>query len=539
MADTLQNQTTDVSPKTPVTMSPSPTIQTEAAIPAMSPAGHTSRDHAPLPTRPGKVVTWMLMLGCLTIGAAPMLMDIQRQRPWNGHEQTSVAISLATWRHLHRLPIDSIGLEALTPIYQDQPYLATAPGTTWIHLAAFSLNDSPTLAPSQAILAGRLASAILGLAALLAIFWTGFSVGGLGTACFATLVCLATAPFIYAGRLASGIMPELAFGLISIAAAVWSIRPLRPTASLVRQGLGWMTCGLALGVAALIAGPTAFVSTLLPILIILLLCPHRISHLLGMVAAACIATLIVTPWVVYALDQNPEVWKRWLADLGPNHVPVGTFWKQAGIRILLVLTAVMPWTLWLIAALIQPFSASSSGTRMRLFLGWAWFVTITTWILIRPDDTTIRILAPALPAAAILIGQLFQQFADLSAEGRHARTWRILRWPHVMALLAASISLPLALNFQDSLMEREYLDGLLTATMHGSYWFGAGVVLVSITMLSLHWASKHYPGRTLIAWSVWTVTAFIVLLIPMVRGPVLDTTVSEPLDTTAAVNPAP
>ena len=42
----------------------------------------------------------------------------------------------------------------------------------------------------------------------------------------------------------------------------------------------------------------------------------------------------------------------------------------------------MPWTVWLIGAIVQPFSTSSTGVRTRMFIGWSWFIDKT------PDGLT-------------------------------------------------------------------------------------------------------------------------------------------------------
>ena len=474
------------------------------------------------PRRRGRLSPWLLLGGCLLLAAAPVLIDLQRPGIVDPDETLTVATSAETWRQLHAVPSEGWSLEPFTPVYLNRPRFDAAPGTTWLHLAALGLSRPEELSASQMTLDARLVSAVMGLLAVAAMYWAGFSIGGLAAGCFTALVYLAMPVFLYDCRIGNQVAPSLGFSLLSIAAALWAIRPLRPTASLIRQGLGWAISGVALGLAILTAGANAIAPILLPVLMILLLCPQRINHLLGLVAAVFIAALLVTPWVVYALEQDPQVWRYWLAQVASRPTDAAEIGTRAGVRALLLLAAVLPWTLWLIGALLQPFSTSSAGARQRMFLGWSWFVLIAVWTLLRPGIEVLRVLAPVLPAAAILIGQLFQQLTELSAEGRHARAWRLLRWPHLTMLLVVSIVLPLGMHFQSELAEHGYLTAAVGAPMHWGYWAGAGVVLVAITLLSLHWAIKHYPGRTVVAWSVWTVAAFIVLVIPVARGPLFE-----------------
>ena len=103
------------------------------------------------------------------------------------------------------------------------------------------------------------------------------------------------------------------------------------------------------------------------------------------------------------------------------------------------------------------------------------------------------------PAAAVLIGQLFTQYAYLAGEGRYARFWRRLRWPHLALLLAVSVGLPIVLHAQP----------LLIAPFAEAFsWpmaLGFGAVLLGVAFLSLRWMLQDHPGQTLAAWAVWTI----------------------------------
>ena len=102
-----------------------------------------------------------------------------------------------------------------------------------------------------------------------------------------------------------------------MAAALWAMRPLRRNPHLVRQFLGWLICGVAFGCAALTSGPAALPVVILPVIAIAAMCPHRVGHALGIVAAIAVAALLVAPWTIYVHEAAPEGWQNWLADMMP------------------------------------------------------------------------------------------------------------------------------------------------------------------------------------------------------------------------------
>lgn len=459
-----------------------------------------------------------------------MLVDIQRSDVIDPHEARTLATSAETWRMYERTPTEEWGFESFTPRYQGLDRIGTPPGTTWLHLIAFEIDrrfedQSPTV--ERMILLSRLVSVGVALLAIAALYWTGYSIGGLPAAFFATIVCLADPIFIYEGRGASSVMPALAFATLSIAAALWAIRPLRPSPSLFRQGLGWVISGLALGLAILMDGPTVALPVVLSILVILLLSPRRISHTMGLIAAIFIGVLLVTPWLVHAHERDPMVWWQWLERFEPPQGSPGDIGRLVGMRLAMVLALALPWTIWLVVALIQPFSTSSTGQRRRLFLSWAWFVTVGVLVLALPGSDDLAVLAILLPASAMLIGQLFGQFAALSAEGRHVRLWRVLRWAQIVAMLVASVALPCLMIYGPALEAEGYIDRPLTAPLHWSYAVGMGMVLVLLMVLSIRSAVKQYPGQTLVIWAAWTLATVVMLAAPLARGPLGKSTVRD------------
>lgn len=479
-------------------------------------------------------MAWLILAALLTVAVIPMYMNLRPQGSVTLSDTPGLELAVETWRTRHTMYQGEISPESMAPAVLGQPQLDQPPGIVWLRQISFWTLDPLTAENQDFVYHSRRLTAFCGLLTLAAVFWAGFSVGGLTTASFSCLVCLACPILIYYARSGTPDIVHVGFQTLSIAAAMWALRPLRPTPSLSRQGLGWGVCGAAMGVAVLSAGPVAVPTVILPILIISIMCPNRISHLMGLIASVFIASLMVMPWALYVHGQDPHTWERWVQVLWPKNLSnPGALWHSVMDRGLLIGVLVLPWTLWLIGSLAQPYSASSSGVRRRVFIGWAWFLCVTVLLLTGPGEGHLGGLLLALPPAVILIGQCLRLYSDLSAEARHARIWRVTRWPHLVLLALASVAWPCAMYFQTTLVQQGWLPRAIAAPMPWYYWLGLAVSLLMIWAMSLRFAIRHYPGRTLVCWSMWAIVLISVSLIPLTRGPLMN----QPHDTPAPPPP--
>jgi 4-amino-4-deoxy-L-arabinose transferase-like glycosyltransferase len=361
----------------------------------------------------------------------------------------------------------------------------------------------------------RLCSAILGLITIAAVFWAGHSIAGIRAGLFSALVCAANPVFIWHARLASPPIHQAMWAMLSIAAALWAIRPLRASPTIERQFLGWVVCGLSLGGATLTTGPLVIVTVMGPILLLLLLCPHRRGHLMGLMAAVIIGVLVVLPWTVKLYEGDPEAPAIWWRD----HQPFGfqtltLLFDHFGQRLLLVLAALLPWSIWLAAAIAQPFSTSSTGSRTRLFLGFTWFLAATLIMLMLPASSDIGALLPLVPAAAVMIGQLFHHYTDLAAEARYARFWRILRWPHILLLAWVSVLAPMVIAMPQPFIDKGWFSSPFFYNWGTTPSVLLGIVLLLVVGLAGRMAYKQYPGGTLAYTAVWMLLLAAVIAIP-------------------------
>ncbi len=500
------------------------------------------------PGRTSRLSTWLLLLVCMVAALPAMLIELHEPAAFDPEEAAVLRRSIDTWNYYknHELIDDSdaqwywrVTTERLVPYRGAEPQLVDPPGLVWGHEAVFAMGANEAIASPRdtqaAIVKARLVSVLFGVLTVASVFWVGYSLAGARTAAFAALVCAANGVLMYYARLATPSMVYCGFAMLAIAGGMWAMRPLRPYASVVRQVLGWLICGAALGGATLTAGPTAGPAITIPMITIVLLCPHRVTNMLGLVAAHAIAALVLVPWALQAHAHNPDIYTAWLAQLWPVDGSVGGMFDVMGRRAVIALVALLPWTVWLIGALAQPFSASSAGVRQRPFIAFGWFATTALVLLLTPQAGAVsgaeamgdvrRDLGQILlliPVASVLIGEMFSHYAELADSGRYPRIWRVLRWPHLVMLLGLSLTAATLFQTQEWLMDRDVLNESLVSDPGLAFWMGLGVVLVAIVAVSVRYALKEYPSRALVCWSLWTLVLGFVLWIPLTRGPMMQ-----------------
>ena len=231
------------------------------------------------------------------------------------------------------------------------------------------------------------------------------------------------------------------------------------------------------------------------------------------------------PAASIALQYDNNAWWAWMQSLAPL-TPQSP--QQIAAHLLnrsgLLLLALLPWTLWFIAAIFQPFSASSTGLRRRLFLSWSLCIsTATLMVFLKGPNLTgysISMLVPLLPPASLLVGELFAQYVHLADEGRFPRSWRVLRWPHLIIVLLLSIAAGVVLHQPSILQVIFESDRQPMIPMGWIYAAPVAIALFLISLLSFRFAIKQYPGRTLIAWATWVLVLMPAIALPLARGSV-------------------
>jgi len=511
-----------------------------------SQSAQISKPAADQPQTGGKLVVWLMAVVCLMVGMPAMLVELQRPQVVSTEEARIVATSVETWRHYRQsmaagsasvdLGTDDTvevtngedapgGIATLSnlivPHLNDRLQLEYPPAVVWAHLIAFAAANHAQLAPvDQLVTYARLTSVFFALITVGAIFWAGFSIGRTTTAALAALICATNPVFICSSRLASATIQQTALVTLAMAAAFWAIRPLRPTPSVERQFVGWVACGLAMGFAMLTAGPWSAFYVAVPIVLIMVLCPGRISHLMGLLAAFLISLLVVVPWVVIADSNDPMIHRHWftvLANSDWKNVPrLAGLMGQHG---LILLATMLPWTLWIVSAIIQPFSTSSSGSRVRMIIVWMWVLGCLVVVGLNPAEYGLADHLILVPPASLLVGQLFDRYTSLAAQGRFSRFWRWLRWPQLVLLGIFTAVVPVFIHLQPALVSHGWIPSVMSAQPQWYFGVGLAIVLLAILLLSLRWTIKQYPSRALICWIAWLVVLVGVSAILMARGP--------------------
>jgi 4-amino-4-deoxy-L-arabinose transferase-like glycosyltransferase len=469
-------------------------------------------------------LAWLTLLGCLLLAGLPIAVRLRGLPPVTMAENQALAQSEASWAHFNSDRWSgqlSELFDGLVPIADGQAALDRPPGRTWLHLLTFSAMDEPGAHAATLRLHARWASAGAALLAVASVFWAGYSIGGPRSASLAGLVAGTSPAMLFFGRVATTTMPLVASLMLAVAAALWAMRPFRPSPSAWRQASGWALVGLALAAAVLLAGLTAGLAAVVPLAVLLLLCPRRMNHLIGLAASMGLATLAIGPWVLYVHQNAPAAWVAWLGGgLTPAATAPGELAALVSYRLGLLLILALPWSIWLVAGLVQPFSKSSVTRRGRLMLGWSWFVAMAALLLPEAGPTSMA-LVPLLAVTALLVGQGFEQFMALSAEGRHARFWRWGRWGQLALLAGLSLAVPMVLAGQDQLMSWGLIDQRWLAPLHWAGAGAAGLVLLGVAGLSARFAVGHHPGRAVVCWAVWTALATTLLLAQASQGPAL------------------
>ena len=503
----------------PIRIPPRTAVRTESES-----AGRAKSDRPSKPVRRSdRLMMWATLSAILLLALPPLLIDLRRPAVIDPRERQMIATAEATWRaHAERDTPLSVA-DTLVPLREGRSVFNRPPMVAWMQALSMRASlETDTATAQQVVGRARFVSVLAALLAIAGVFWAGYAIGGIIPGSLSALVIVGCPAFLYFGRHATADMPTLAMTILSVAAGLWAMRPHRRPPSRGRQGLGYAVCGLALGGAVLCGGAGALPPAFIPVMLIGLLAPQRAAHATGLFAAAALALLLVIPWAAIVLTHDPDAWRTWVELVAPPAWEgFGAHLRLIGWRITLVFLAALPWSLWLIFAIAQPFSTSSAGWRSRMFIGWAWFITVISMLLVLPGVGLLHEMLLALPAAAVLIGQLFRRLIDLSSEGRHARLWRLGRWPTISFCLILSVAVPLVLALQEPLIDRGYLAGSIAGPMHWAYHLFVGALLVGITVVGLRFAARHYPGKALLCWAIWSVVLAAGIVSPVARGPLM------------------
>ncbi len=498
----------------------------DKAISASEESDATAQDQAakvilPSPTGGGgRIVSWLLMILCLLLGSGGLLWEVGHGDVFDPLEKKSLAVSIQTWESRKALADESpYSRLKLMPKLNGFEQNKQPPGNVLLDQISFHLFQSWPDTTRNLVHRARIVSVFFAFLLLGSIFWAGHSVCGYRVGFLASLLCLTNPLFIYYGRIATPVMPVASMIVFSIASGLWAIRPLRPAPTFSRQALGWMLCGITIGFAVLTGGGIILPSIVFPLALILLICPNRLDHLLGLFASILLGSLIALIWALFIRQDGLNALPQWLTQMIPA---IETSWAQilsiGSWRLWLLILWFMPWSIWLACAIFQAFSTSSAGNRGKLFIGWVWFVVSLPLLFLNNITHTTQFFLPIICSAAILVALLFEQSSYLAKQGRYIRIWRAFRWTHLLIIAAATIITPIIF----CLKSPAFLEQGQTPWFAQVPWYAilSGTIFLALLALqSWRYVIGHHPFKAAITWCLWMLAASLLLLWPMMHSP--------------------
>lgn len=464
-----------------------------------------------LPAEPyDRVKVFGGLILCLAVCAIPLMVGLYDADVTDKSEAEALLRSRETWR----LVTEGHETALLIPSLNREQAVDPPPMSTWIHIASWWGLDAHTADPRELALRARAASVVMALLALLATYWAGISIGGAKVGRLATLALGTTLLFVYYARWATPHAALAGFTTFAIASGLWALRPMKDVNRVGRRVFGWLLAGAALAGGILTAGPPALVFVLPPLIAAVTLTPfRRASNIVGLIFAIVLGLLGAAPWYLYVMDKAPGLQDVLFASLAiPDQLFVIT---GSHFKMLLLMS---PWFIWLIGAMCQPFMRADKKRRRQLMIAWYWYVLLAVLMSV-PAAHNPRYLLPLMPAAALMVGQLWAYHAALASQRQLDPGVNLLRLPHWIVIGVVSVVGPAIIAYTPQLIERGYLE---SAALPGIDWplaLGWGAVLLAIALLGTRWHFKWRPRLAAYATTAWMIVAMTVGLYAFSNSP--------------------
>lgn len=440
----------------------------------------------------------------ILIATAPSLLPgIDVRLTTHTMENLAVVTSQETWLRLDAGEPDAW----LVGSNDGEPRLEKPPMVTWLNLLAWSDLDPATTSPQALIHRARCVSIVMGMLLLAAVFLLASMLGDVRFAALATLVIASTIFFQRQARTASYDIHYVAWTALAVALGVWAIRPLHPDpSSIARRVAGWGGCALALTAAAMSKNPLPYLLAL-PALIasVAMLSPsgRRRSDALWLTASALLSAAPVAAWYLHVFTAWPALAERALgreirqprAEYPPPYYYVG------------LLGLIVPWSIWMIGGLIEPFRMIDPKRRRAGMLMVLWFGLIFVAMSI-PAAKQQRYILGVLPSIGLLVAMFIRQHDERTAESppRDDRLFRLLFAGLWCVLVLVTLTLPWVFTSPDMLMSmqgRVARDGDLPFAPLG--WIPSialAVLLMIVCAAGWRWHAVR-PWRSSVAMAVW------------------------------------
>lgn len=396
--------------------------------------------------------SWWVMLGMLAVLMVPLCTALSKHATTHTMEYVAVLSSQETWLRMHgegdRPPVADAWL---IPYLNARPRVTKPPMTVWMNLLAWSDLEPPHTSAQTLVLRARMVTVALAALTILATFWIGCVLRDRWLGLLAAAVLGSMFMFQLQARTASYDIHFVAWATLSIACATWAINPSGPAPGTRRMMIGWGLAGVLLAISTLCKGPLACAVTAVPVLVMTGLLRNRWKSVVqGLLLMAVITAVLVLPWYVYAQSHVPTATKTWSSEYLPTRSEYQPPWYY-----LLLLVLVLPWTLWLIGGLCQPFIRANGEARRQRLVAWGWLIAMLAMFSI-PGAKQNRYILPLFPAAALVIAQLWRDHQAQADAGEVDRGVNVLRLPHWATIIVMSIALPVFIYMQPAMREPQF-----------------------------------------------------------------------------------
>ncbi len=489
----------------------------------------------------GRLGDWLMLLLVLIVSAVPMLVVVGQADSKRTMENIAVLSAQETWLRQHGWQdIEPDPNAWLMPTNNGNPRIVKPPMVIWLDMLSWTGLTPADSTAQQLIYRARVVSVMMGLMVVAGVFWIGRVLGDRKLAIMAALAAGTCMFLTRQSRIASYDMHMTGWATLAVASAIWAMRPFGPEPGWGRAVFGWCLAGVALagafmskGPLALLAGVAPVVSTIYVIqsrqaisgtslletlskrqwrllfrtLVRTMLTAPRIQwrYVLGLCLMLLVAAALTAPWYLYLFSEVSNAQSELLHEYKAERMEFQTPFYYLGLLGLMV-----PWSVWLVGAIAQPFMRASGAERRRLLVSWVWFVLIFVAFSI-PGAKQQRYILPILPAAALLIGQLWRYHEHLAEQGKVDPGVNMLRVPHWLGVVCASLLAWPFFTSQHWMLDRGWFEKIPIGDVSHTVAAPVAVVLIVLAVLGAVWHFKWKPMRAAVVMALWSAVLFTLI----------------------------
>ena len=442
----------------------------------------------------------LALLLVLFISAVPMLVAVGQSDSKRTMENIAVLSAQETWLRQHGWQDIQPDPEAwLMPSRNGNPRIVKPPLVIWLDMLAWTGLTPADSTAQQLITRSRYVSVAMGLMVVAGVYWMGCVLWDRKMAVIAALSAGTMLFLTRQARIASYDMHMTGWATLAVASAIWAMRPFGPPQTVLKAVLGWGFAGVALAGAFMSKGPLAILVGAAPVLCTMLIIKSNWRrNVIGLIGMLIVAAVLTAPWYLYIMFEIRNAEGTLLHEYKAERMEFQTPFYYLGL-----LGLVLPWSMWLVAGLIQPFMRAEGEQRRRLMIAWAWFVLIFVAFSI-PGAKQQRYILPIVPAVALLVGQLWRYHEQLAEQGEVDPGVNLLRVPHWVCLIAVSLLIWPFFTSQNWMLTHGWVKEMPIGTLSQWVLIPAALFLIALSIIGTIWHFQWKPLRAGIVTALWS-----------------------------------